>query len=794
MLNINNISIISKDKCCGCSACYNICPKKAIKMVEDSEGFLSPIIDDEDCINCGQCLKSCPVLNMIKPKQAFEKECYAAMANDEIRMKSSSGGVFTLLANFILDKGGYVCGAAFKNDWSVQHIIINKKEDLHKIRGSKYVQSEIGECFVKIKRLLKENKYVLFSGTPCQVTALKSFLKEDYDNLLTIDLLCHGVPSPGVWSKYLNECFSVADIRSINFRDKKELGWICKDCSITFKDGSKILSDDYTKLFHKSIILRRSCEDCQYSKLPRPADITLGDWWGISEYARDLNDQKGLSFVLINTKKGKKIYSLLSGLKSYPIKLKNNYNNGYIHIGNHLHSKREDFFRYYNDYPLKTLSRLTADNKYDVCLLTTFYSKNYGAILVAYAVNYLIKKLGYSVLMLQKLKNQWGNYPINDTIPINFAKKHYFISESYENENDLVQLNDKCSNFVVGSDQMFSYLLNLGFSFLEFAENSKNKIAFATSFGHDKFDLPEKEIVKKQFLLNRFNHIALREKTDNLCNKIFKINAIQVIDPSLMVEREEYEKLADTVDTTYSEPYLLTYILDLNKDKIKAIKYIAKSLNLKIINIQNLDFTTQRSSELSFDKNYTPEEFLHLYKNAQFIVTDSYHGTCFAIKFNKNFISMINVLRGGMRYKMFEPMKIMDRFLDNPLDVMGNKIIFQNVDFSIANEYIKLKSKEAILWLKEALKNNPKKGNDLENYFDVIIKEFQQKSHSLDNKMEELQNHINLLNGQVKKINSNSKKVKKIIERIFSIKNTKNKKHKLVTILGIKLKFKRRIA
>lgn len=719
-----NVNVITSEQCCGCGACYNKCPTGAISMQENNEGFLYPVIDEIKCTNCGLCQKACPSIN-VKYKNNPKPDCYAAMANDEIRMKSSSGGMFTLLANYILDKGGYVCGAAFDDDWSVHHIIIDNKEDLSKLRGSKYVQSDTENCYKEIKKLLDADKYVLFSGCPCQVAGLYTFLGKEYEKLLSVDILCHGAPSQGVWKKYLAENFQDKKILNINFRDKSEIGWSCSDCTITLSNNEKIVSNNYTKLFHDSIIIRQSCEECRYSKLPRIADITLGDFWGISNYNKDLNDGKGTSFVLLNSFKGKNIFKSIN-VKSKKIKLKEDYNNGNLRFNCKLNKNRERFFKLSEKYPVNYCSETVKNDKYDVCYISIFYGLNYGSILVSYATHKIIKDLGYTILTLNKPDYVWKGHPATNSISGEFAAKHYNISKCYKDLNELTDLNNKCNTFIVGSDQLFLPYLKVEHAYLEFVDLSKNKIAFGTSFGEDKYDKPLQEIKRDNYLLNRFNHIALREKTENLCNNIFDLpNAVEIIDPTLILPQENYNYLCNNVSLEETkEPYILTYNLDINNEKIDTIKYIAKKLNLKIINIQNLDSRQRKELGLKHIKIYTPEEFLYLYKNSTFVITDSYHGTLFAIKFNKPFVSFINLIRGGLRYKIFEELNLKDRIVNSPKDVYNNKIILNKIDYTNINRIIKDKSNYAINWLRNAIKNNTSnKYSTQEVYFDYITRE-----------------------------------------------------------------------
>lgn len=695
---------VEASHCCGCEACYNSCPSGAISMNEDAEGFLSPVIDKAKCTHCGLCVRVCPVLgekytNFPKP------DCYAAKANDEVRMTSSSGGIFSVLAEHILDRGGYVCGAAFDEDWSVHHIIVNSKKSLGRLRGSKYVQSNIGTCYKEIKNLLESNKFVLFSGTPCQVAGLYSYLRKKYENLLTVDIFCIGVSSPGVWRKYLSENFDQSDIVNVNFRDKSKIGWSCTHCTITTRDGRHLVSDDYTKMFHASIIMRQSCSECRYSKLPRPGDITLGDFWGIDNYDKALNDHKGVSIVLINSDKGKVIYdSLKNNLTQKKVILSHDYNNGRIHGGlirNHLRSM---FFRSLRRLSYKKNVDMIVNNKYDICLVSMFFAPNYGSILVAYACYTLISRLGYNILVLQKPSFVWSEENYNYKISQDFAEKHYNISAIPNTIDDLPKLNESCTQFVVASDQMFQPLLHLDYAFLDWVQNNKNKVAFGTSFGQNEYLSPQGDSMVKQFLLDRFDHIALREKSKTLCSKIFKIDAVEIIDPTLILPLEEYEYLIKTVDVKVEMPYLLAYLLDVSDEKIEAINYISAKLQLSTVNII---FPAQQQAQGPdthvINKVFSPEEFLFLYKHASFVVTDSFHGTCFAVKYNKPFVSFENVSRGALRYKLFDLLKVSKHVISDVGEVYSRPELLHNIDYSETNKIIHEKADFAIKWLTHAL-------------------------------------------------------------------------------------------
>lgn len=297
----------SKSECCGCSACKQICPKGAIAMKPDSEGFLYPQIDVSLCIECGACQKICAFQNGYEKNHS--KTAYAIKHKDfNTRFTSRSGAAFVALSDYILNKKGSVYGAAFQNDFSVSHIRATDRYVRDKFKGSKYVQSDMKDTFKSVKNDLNNDMYVMFSGTACQVAGLKRYLgKCDTSKLYTCDIACHGVPSPIIWKEYLKHCEKkfCGKVTKADFRDKT-IGWNTHKEAIWIDDNKHILNG-YTYLFYENDIERPSCYNCKYSNLERPADLTLADFWGIDRVVENFNDNKGVSLLLVNSEKGSRI-------------------------------------------------------------------------------------------------------------------------------------------------------------------------------------------------------------------------------------------------------------------------------------------------------------------------------------------------------------------------------------------------------------------------------------------------------------------------------------------------------
>lgn len=307
--------MMNKKECCGCTACLHICPVECITMQEDEEGFLYPIIKTEYCIHCHKCEKICPIhsadtINMkTKTFVGYSKD-------EEIRKQSSSGGIFSVIAEWILQQGGVVFGAAFDENFEVHHIAIETKEELSKLRGSKYVQSRLENVYPEAKQYLEMNHKVLFTGTACQIAGLKKYLHKEYDNLYTVDVLCHGVPSPKIWRMYLEDKKKQYNtkITTIEFRNK-ESGWNNYSMNILFYDMQQYLvhffEDKFMKMFLSNIDLRPSCYECHFKSFPRSSDMTIGDSWGIENYMPDMNDDKGTSVILIHSLKGEGMFEAI---------------------------------------------------------------------------------------------------------------------------------------------------------------------------------------------------------------------------------------------------------------------------------------------------------------------------------------------------------------------------------------------------------------------------------------------------------------------------------------------------
>ena len=316
---------LEKKECCGCTACLSACPKQCISMVPDEEGFLYPVIDKNLCINCGLCEKVCPVNTPVYDN--VNHAVYAAYVKDEKqRMQSTSGAIFYVIANWIIGQGGIVYGAAFDKDFKLKHIGVESLSELQSLRGSKYLQSDLGHTFSEIKGYLEKGRWVYFVGVGCQVAGLHSFLRKEYATLLTSDLVCHGVPSQLMFDWHLDYLRhkEKGEIVSYSFRDCKGWGG-CETYKYVSQTSGKqrvrrlysYSLSPYLYAFMYAFNYRYSCYDCKFAQIPRQGDITLADYWGVEKYFPALDRTKGVSLVLINTRKAIEVWNTVKEQVEY---------------------------------------------------------------------------------------------------------------------------------------------------------------------------------------------------------------------------------------------------------------------------------------------------------------------------------------------------------------------------------------------------------------------------------------------------------------------------------------------
>lgn len=364
-MNIN--LFMEKNECCGCTACANICPKNAIKMVEDEEGFLYPKIDQDLCVKCGLCMQVCAFQKGYSIEQRLSKiEVYASKnKSDEIRMSSSSGGMFWSFATSILNQKGIVYGVIFDKNFHAMHSRADSIEKLKKMQGSKYSQSDLGETFKNVKEDLQLGKKVLFTGTPCQVAGLNKFLGNiNRENLILIDIVCYGTPSPKLFGEYIKflEQKKHSKVKEYYHKSKKN-GWRHSREEVVYEnkedDYTSRLSQTWKRIFYTNLALRPSCNNCKYTNANRPSDITIGDFWGIDKYDPNFSDDKGVSVILLNTTKGKQAFNDISNDIFYKARNIEEAINENPRLKRPTETAKEKREKFWNDYKIKGFKYIT---------------------------------------------------------------------------------------------------------------------------------------------------------------------------------------------------------------------------------------------------------------------------------------------------------------------------------------------------------------------------------------------------------------------------------------------------
>ncbi len=303
----------NKAQCCGCSACFAVCPVGAIKFKADSEGFLYPEINGEMCVGCNRCINVCPLKKDRKDVSETQKFYAVKHRQKDTVLKSSSGGFFTAVSDRILDSGGVVYGVAFDENFYAVHIRAENKTARDRMRVSKYLQSDLKDTFKKVREDLNKGIDVLFTGTPCQVEGIKEFFGKDYENLYTMDVICHGTPSPLMFSEHIKNIEKKCKAKVIGYKCRSKVkGWHTHTEEAFFDNGKSqagtLLLQEHKVLFYSGYILRPSCYECKFTNLKRPSDITLGDFWGIEKVMPEWDDQTGTSMILVNTLKGEHLF------------------------------------------------------------------------------------------------------------------------------------------------------------------------------------------------------------------------------------------------------------------------------------------------------------------------------------------------------------------------------------------------------------------------------------------------------------------------------------------------------
>ncbi|MCL1998692.1 MAG: Coenzyme F420 hydrogenase/dehydrogenase, beta subunit C-terminal domain [Turicibacter sp.] len=707
-LEVKIVNELDESLCTGCAACADICPKNCITMTRNAEGFRFPQISSE-CINCGKCAKTCPIIT--PPITHITQSAYAVMADDATRLTSSSGGVFPVAAKYVLAQQGYVAGVKWTDDFrAAEHAIISDISDLPAFHCSKYIQSETPKDFyVQIKNRLETGKFVLYSGVYCQVAALQNFLGKEYDNLITMELLCFGVPSPLVWEKYLDLELAEHEspIAAVNMRDKST-GWRRKLLLLLLLDGTTFLKGKeylYNHAFKSKISLRKSCYHCHFKnkELKRVADITIGDFWGISRHDSKLDDNKGTSLVLLNSEKGTEFFNKLSFevVQNVPFDIVTKNRKALTVPFAEPTTKRRIFFNAINRFDLQTAINLAESKKTEVIVLGRHTNKNLGGQLTVFATYKVIELLGYSVKMaafskkpkIQKQRALWEHLCL-------FTKADV---------GNLKNLNKEGDSFVTTPDWTFHKTWSLGWNVFTqpFTTDEKRRIAFGASFGngggYEESDYPE---LKRR--LERFIALGIREPSGlEICEKAGITNAIIMHDAVFALDRDFYTRLSliDRDNERFwngvdGKKYMFVYLRSPDAEKMRIITETAASLQLEIVMKDRPKIT---DTHVKWFGELSMCEFLAAMNKSEFIFTDSFHATCFSLILNKNFLTLkrFETAKFSKLSTLLKRADLMERLITADHTEIQN---IPPIDWDAVNEKLDIWRAEALNFIDTALK------------------------------------------------------------------------------------------
>lgn len=759
---MRNVTAVSVEKCTGCSACGSVCRDKAIRMQPDGEGFLFPAVDEALCTQCGRCLKACPAENTAYPNSE-QPTFYAFLGTPELRSMSSSGGAFSYLAEWVLDNGGVVCGAEFSDDFlTVRHVLAGSKDELAGLRQSKYIQSDVGDCFLQIEEQLKNDRYVLFSGCPCQVAGLKAALGREYDKLLLVDVVCNSAPSPLAWQAYVKEASAGRALASASFRDKS-LGWSPK-VRMRFCDDTEFIEDSnvlsWIPPFVNGVFTRRSCHLCRFTRVSRQGDITLGDFWGIDVIDPALNDGGGVSMVSVNNAKGRLAFErALEGketaaLREVPYSAAVEGIPSRYYRGQNRHPGRNAFFAALREGRAYSQALKTAEEqRYDFGIMGWWYGKNYGAVLTSFALYKTVEQLGYSATLIDTSQVHL------DEISLNFSKlvknrefvyKHCDTTLPYTSLDKLDEINYECNGLIVGSDQLFvtwnGQLTNgSGKYYLDFAYDNRVKLAYGTSFGYDHVDMNalDKEIAR--FYLNRFNAVSSRESAGvAYIRDGLKLPVELVLDPVFLPEKTDYLKYTDeaTCANDTNEPFIFAYILRYSEEKENILKLLAERTGMRVLLALTMnDEARSESWTIPHLGIISIEDWLCYMSRAAYVATDSFHGMCFSLIFEKPFITLTPWMGEGRFRSLAEPLGLESRILcDLPYIEANLPALLEAIDFAPIRNWIAAEREKSMAYLTNSLSSAPK-GVALSDY-DIMRLRLNKRAREVDARLADINNQI----------------------------------------------------
>ncbi|MBR0092034.1 MAG: polysaccharide pyruvyl transferase family protein [Lachnospiraceae bacterium] len=705
------IQLANDRTCTGCGACANKCPRDCIDMLHDREGFFHPVIDERKCIRCGECMAVCRLLEQCPCNEVGSVSLNLA-ADFETQKDSSSGGVFYVLARQYIENGHYIAGAVWEDGLNVRHIVTNEDEDLERMRKSKYIQSETGFIYREIEHLLKSGKKILFSGTSCQVAGLKAFLQRDYQNLLCIGLICRGVSSGKLLEKHIRS-LTDEEIEQVDFRNREKIGTGI-GLYIRCKSGKEIIKrgfsqDTFVYEYCMGMNYRKCCYDCCYRNR-FPCDLLIGDAGQIhvSTLKNDMME-RSVAFAL-NGKGREVLFDIIGQFRfvghSTIEEIVSGHNRSLLSSETGNAELRDQFYQ----------STFNSESpRFDI-LLVVLWAPNYGTYLTNFALHNAIKKMGKSILVLSHSGNGVPDY-CGSLLPEkgrDFLASNMELSYRYIETADISQIADSA---VLGSDILWNRSIMRDYpSFqvysLSWLHPKVKRISYGVSIGTKNGFPKEREKVFKE-AIRLFTHVSLREESgaawirENFCKE-----ADTVLDPVFLTKKADYLRLCIGMEIK-RKPEILLYILNLNEFWADYIHELQKKTSKSIMLILGWQYMEEHENELTrygLKDLALPvlsiPEWIWYFSNAEYVMTDSWHGACFGVLFEKRILVHMNQMQERFS-TLYQIEELRNQFIlysngiENDILQMEKCINYKKVRKKISVEIERSKK-----WLERAIKDS----------------------------------------------------------------------------------------
>ncbi len=694
--------------CCGCFACCNACPQGAIGMGTDDRGLCSSFVDSSACVDCGLCVDKCPQIRTDRSNDP-DPRCYAFMADDATVEASSSGGAFKVLADWMLSRGGYVCGVVYDEDMDARYVMTKDREIVERMRKSKYVFSEMVDVYEQVDKALKSGDEVLFVGCPCQVAAVKLFVK-DQSNLYTVDLLCAGLPAKGIYRRYLDELSAEKKVVNLSFRESDlPYGTLVVD----YEDGTRktVFKDPYFQGFLRNLFKSEACLNCVYAPTPRVGDLTIGDLWQYDKILFDVDAPYGISCVTVNNDRGEGLFKVLSEkasfLREIPLSFAKRFNRfNEVRSGN-LGSERF-YYLLGRGYSVSKALDLVLNSKYDVAVTGFWRVLNYGGDLSYYALYNVLSDMGLEPLMVESC-----NPAATGTVtgPSRMITKYPEFSRApwYPNKERQKEVNLRVKNILVGSDQVWNPRLlspeGLKTYTLDFAQPWRNTVAYAPSFGSLTYEDDSPGKAEHIELIKKIRHVSVRELSGvDICAE-FGVEAKHVLDPVMLCDQRHYMALIDRATMGFPRKYMVAFVRHINVHMDPMA--MSRHLGMQAISIGGPELDYNKAVDYPLFNVGNVENWLKAIYLSDFVLTDSYHCTAVAIYFKKPFISVYGRMaeangRGRMS-SLLSVLGLEDRLFKTTEDAIKAGAPKKEIDYDAVEEKLSSFRAECLEWLKGSL-------------------------------------------------------------------------------------------